>query len=240
VAAADLNADGRPDLAVSGRGQPGITHHFYVLWNGRGGWRAERLDEAWFTAIRFADLNGDRTLDIVPLPWGTSATPTLRLYLGQGRGRFGRSEVRVADNAHDAPSGLAVRDVTGDGRADLVFGNDRSGSQSRLAVMAGTAGGQPAAAKLYPSYHSAQAVEIADLNGDRRNDVVVLHGGWKKLGVYYQQADGALRPEQLVDIPYSTHYNPNAVTVGRIDAGALPDIAIADNGSRGLTLIRQR
>jgi hypothetical protein len=241
VAASDLNSDGRPDLAVSGQTEPGVTYKFYVLWNRRGGWRPQKLDDAWFTAIRFADINADRKLDIVPLPWGSSETPTLRFYLGDGRGRFRRSDVRVADNAHDAPAGLAARDVTSDGRADLVFGNGRNRPRSHLAVMAGTASGRLATAKLYPSYDIPQAVAIADLNGDRRNDVVVLHGGWKKLGLYYQRADGALGPEQLLDIPYSTHYNPNAVTIGRIDSGPRPDIAIADNGyTQGLTILLQR
>jgi hypothetical protein len=241
VAAADLNGDGRPDLAVSGQTEPGVTYQLYLLWNRRRGWRAQKLDEAWFTAIRFADINADGKLDIVPLPWGTSETPTLRFYLADGRGRFQRSDVRVADNAHDAPAGLAARDVTSDGRADLVFGNGRNRPRSHLAVMAGTASGRLAPAKLYPSYDIPQTVAIADLNGDRRNDVVVLHGGWKKLGLYYQRADGALSAEKLLDIPYSTHYNPNAVTVGRIDAGPRPDIAIADNGyTQGLTILLQR
>lgn len=122
---------------------------------------------------------------------------------------------------------------------DIAHGRNRP--SSHLAVMAGTRSGQLAAAKLYPSYDIPEAVAAADLNGDRRNDVVVLHGGWRKLGIYYQQEGGILGPEQLLDLPYSSHYNLDAVTVGRIDSGPRPDIAIADNGyTKGLTVVRQR
>jgi hypothetical protein len=41
----------------------------------------------------------------------------------------------------------------------------------------------------------------------------VLHGGLKKLGVYYQSSGGTLGAEQLTDIPHSSRYDPNGEVV---------------------------
>jgi hypothetical protein len=240
VTAADLNGDRRPDLVVSGRIEQVTAPELYLLMNGRSGWHAQKIDDYWSMAICIGDVNGDGHPDIVPLPPGTTATPSVRLYLGDGRGNFARRDIQVASQPVDAPSALAVGDVTGDGRADLVFVNDANSPRSHLAVMAGGSSGSLAAPTLYPSYDTPDAVAIADLNGDRRNDIAVLHGGFKKLGIYYQGPAGSLGAEQLTDIPYSSRFNPNALAIGNIDAGRHPDIAIADNGyTKGLLVLRQ-
>jgi len=240
VTAADLNGDRRPDLVVSGRIEQTTTPELYLLVNGRSGWHAQKIDDFWSMAICIGDVNGDGHPDIVPLPPGTTATPSVRLYLGDGRGSFVRRDIQVASQPVDAPSALAVGDVTGDHRADLVFVNEINSPRSHLAVMAGGSSGSLAAPTLYPSHDNPDAVAIADLNGDRRNDVAVLHGGFKELGIYYQGLSGTLGAEQLIGIPYSTRYDPNALAIGNLDAGRHPDIAIADNGyTKGLLVLRQ-
>jgi hypothetical protein len=50
----------------------------------------------------------------------------------------------------------------------------------------------------YESYDIPEPIRVADVNGDARQDIVVAHGGWVALGVYLQQADGALMPEQAL------------------------------------------
>ena len=240
LGAADLNRDGRMDLVVTGRVDGSsslpVTE---VLWNRSAGWRAQKIDAAYYLAIRFADINGDGRLDIVPTAYGSSATPSVRLYLNDGHGGFTTRTVQVATQGIDAPDAITAGDVTGDHRADLVFVNGWNSPRSHLAVMAGSASGTLAAATIYPSYDLPNAVAIADLNGDHRNDVVVLHDTFMKVGVYYQAAGGTLGTEQLLDVPHGA-YGPNGVAVGAIDPGSRPDIAIADGGyTKALIVVRQ-
>ena len=240
IAAADVNGDHRPDLVVSGRSdQDSSITGLYVLANRRSGWQVQKVDVGWFSSIRLADINGDGKLDIVPLPPGNVVPPSIRLYFGNGRGGFTRHDLQVGTENTDAPGALVAGDVTGDGRTDLVFDNDANKPWSHLAVMAGTGGGNFAAPTIYPSLDLASAIAVADLNGDHRKDVVVLHG-FKKLGVYYQSRNGTLGAEQLTDLPFDDRYDPNGVAVGRIGADAQPDIAIADDGyTKGLVVVRQ-
>ncbi|MCW2963912.1 MAG: hypothetical protein JWO17_1164 [Actinomycetia bacterium] len=240
IAAADVDGDRRPDLVVSGRSdQDSSIVGLYLLSNRRSGWHLQKLDARWFSSIRLVDITGDGKLDIVPLPPGNVVPPSVRLYLGNGRGGFTQRDLQVGTENTDAPAALVAGDVTGDRRNDLVFVNEANKPWSHLAVMSGGPGGDFAAPKVYPSLDMASAVAVADLNGDHRNDVVVLHG-FKKLGVYYQSKDGTLAAEQLTDLPYSTRYDPNGVAVGKIGPGAHPDVAIADNGyTKGLVVVRQ-
>jgi len=78
--------------------------------------------------VELADLDGDGHLDLVAV---THMDAGLRTWLGDGSGAFrectqgsglpaGRSELRGW--------GIAVEDVTGDGRADIVFGTGRNGA----------------------------------------------------------------------------------------------------------------
>ena len=43
----------------------------------------------------------------------------------------------------------------------------------------------------YPAYHLPSAVDVADVNHDGREDVVVAHDGWRTVSVYTQNARSA-------------------------------------------------
>lgn len=241
IAAADVDGDHRPDLVVSGRSdQNSALTEMDLLVNRQSGWHVQKIDARWFSSIRLVDVSGDGKLDIVPLPPGNVVPPAVRLYFGNGHGGFTPRDLQVGTQNTDAPSALVGGDVTGDRKGDLVYVNSANQPLAHLTVLPGLAGGSFGAAQVYPTLDMPDALMLADINGDRRTDVVVLHGGFKKLGIYFQSSSGTLGAEQLVDIPYSSRYDPNGVTVGKIGAGRRPDIAIADNGyTKGLIVVRQ-
>jgi hypothetical protein len=80
-------------------------------------------------------------------------------------------------------------------------------------------------------------VVLADVDSDGRKDVLVMHSGWLKLGVYRQTAAGDLAAEELYPTPYATQYQPQALAVGDINSDGLPDVVIADTNAGMVKLL---
>jgi hypothetical protein len=75
---------------------------------------------------------------------------------------------------HPFPNAAGVGDVTGDGRNDVVLDGDVSSPGSYLMVMAQNRAGTLDPPVLQPTAERPGAVHVRDLNGDGRQDVVVV------------------------------------------------------------------
>src|SRR5206468_799185 len=174
--------------------------------------------------LEVGDVNNDGLADIVVM----SGQASLRVgVLAQRAG--GGFEAPAYYNIPDVfPGGIAVGDLNGDGANDVVvaYGGNRPSSKIGVYYQNASRTLDPIAAR--DSYDIPEAVEIADVTGDGRKDVIVLHGGWMAMGVYEQLPDGTLRKEELFGIPYATHYNPHGLAVGDINGDGQNDVVIAD------------
>ncbi len=82
----------------------------------------------------------------------------------------------------------------------------------------------------YPAIDFPEAVEIADIDGDGRNDVIVLHGGGS-IGLYLQAADGTLKAEWIYHGTGNNWMGPRALAVGDIDSDGFRDVVTAVLGN---------
>jgi hypothetical protein len=115
IIAADLNRDGKLDLAV-----PNTTGLISVLLgNGDGTFQpaAGYATGGCSVSVAAADFNGDGVLDLVTANYFTE---NLSLLPGNGDGTF---RARIDYPAGNGARGFAVGDFNGDGRLDLAVGN---------------------------------------------------------------------------------------------------------------------
>lgn len=134
-------------------------------------------------------------------------------------------------------SDLDIGNANADDGADIVSVVGGNGAQSCMQVFRSTAHPQGFASPVtYSTYDNPNAVVVADMNLDGRDDVVVLHGGWNAVGVYLQQTDGSLGDEVLYPIPYASFYANGGLAVGDFTGDACPDVAIADYNNGLVTL----
>lgn len=124
---------------------------------------------------------------------------------------------------------MAVGDVTGDGRADVIANVGGNSPDSRVHVL-GQSSGQLAAPVTYPVYDlpAPGPMALADIDGDGRLDLVIPHVGFGRLGVMLQRSDGRLGADQLFGIPDASNYDVRGLAVGDVNGDGRPDVVIAN------------
>lgn len=121
VEAADLNGDGRLDLAVA---QFGYLEGQVCWLENQGGWRfAEHtlLDLAGPIHAPVLDVNGDGKPDIVSLV--SQDWEEIWAFENQGGGRFTNRVLWGSTNTDYGSSGIAIADIDRDGLPDIAYAN---------------------------------------------------------------------------------------------------------------------
>ncbi len=173
------------------------------------------------------DLDGDGKPDLAVANYGSNTVSVFRNNSTSGSISFA---ARV-DFATDGPTDVAIGDVNGDGKPDLVvasFGFNTAVSVLKNTSIIGNisfAGKVYFAAGKYPS-----SVSIGDMDGDGKPDLVVANDATNMVSVYRNTGNnGTISFAAKVD--FATGYYPLSVSIGDLDDDGKPDLAIANTGS---------
>ena len=191
ITAADVNEDGKPDLLVGVAMQlcypdsctyiGGVSK---MLGNGDGTFQPAvtyRSGGIGAVSIAMADVNGDGHLDLIvgnaTCCTFSSSYGGVAVRLGNGNGTF-KQPVIYGSRAGGHGSSVAVADVNGDGKPDIVSTQQCAAyscfNQGVVEVRLGNGDGTFQAATTYGSGgYLTSSVAIADLNGDKAQDLVV-------------------------------------------------------------------
>jgi len=139
--------------------------------------------------------------------------------LGNGDGTF--QPAVTYSLGSQSPSGIAIADLNGDGKPDLVAGIYYPGA---VAVLLGNGDGtfQPAVTYSSGGYESAD-VAVADLNHDGKPDLIVANYSGE-LGVLLGNGDGTFQPV----VTYAGGSGPWSVAVADVNGDGNPDLLVAN------------
>jgi hypothetical protein len=183
LATADFNQDGHNDVAVANLGPDAFVGGVDVmLGDGKG-----RLGDPIRTPlgaqtgayqVAAGDFNGDGKADLAALTGTTGGYGPIVILLGRGDGSFDTGPSSLAAGEGN----IAVADLTGDGKADIVFVFTRS---AQLKLFKGKGDGSFAAPIVLDRDFGAYDIELGDVNGDGRPDIVGAAGGpiWSMLNL---------------------------------------------------------
>ena len=186
-----MNGDGKPDLVVASscasssncaNGSVGV-----LLGNGNGTFQAAvSYSSGGYEAqsVAVADVNGDRKLDLLVANTicapNDCATGSVGVLLGNGDGTF--QPAVTYDSGGFSAESVAVTDVNGDGKPDLLVANTcvSDGAfdcvNGSVGVLLGNGDGTFQAAVSYGSDGTgAASVAVRDVNGDGKPDVFVAN-----------------------------------------------------------------
>jgi len=243
VAVADVNGDGKPDIVVANSCTDCnnyIAGVGVLLGNGDGTFQAAVVYQSGgylANSIAVADLNGDGKPDIVVgnLCYGYSLhceDGPAAVLLGNGDGTF---QPAVPYYCYESPQSIAVADVNGDGKLDLVVGTsaiENIVTLGEIDVFLGNGDGTFQQAVTYDSGQGAWGVAVADLNGDGKLDIVSaeVQGG---IGVLLGNGDGTFQQPVI----YESGYAVGTVAVADLNGDGKPDVVSAEgNGGIGILL----
>lgn len=183
---ADLDGDGKPDLIVADTYNNSISIFRNISTNGTlaASSFAPRVDLAATSGtyspfvVAVADVDGDGKLDIIATEYGDNLVSVYRNNCTPGNISSNSFATRVDFATGAGCQGVAVMDLDGDGRPDIVTANASDGTVSilRNTSVAGSLTTNSFAPKVdIATGAGCQRVAVGDLNSDGKPDIVAAN-----------------------------------------------------------------
>jgi hypothetical protein len=130
-----------------------------------------------------------------------------------------------------AAAAVAVGDLTGDAKPDLVSANPRTHTVS---VLINKSNGSFRAKREFGTGRGPGSVAIGDLNADGSRDVATANEDANTVSVLLNNGDGSLRPKR----DYATGRGTRSVAIADVNGDDKPDLVTAKNGdANGISVL---
>jgi hypothetical protein len=169
--------------------------------------------------VAVGQLTNDQRADVLLL-----SQVGVKMYTGTNNGLVGGPSLLGATSVADARIG----DIDGDGDGDIVYvvASQGSAPMGQLGVILGDNSGTFPAPQITTLLDLGGAIELADLDSDGRQDVIVVRtGAQRALLVYRGRSDGML--ELPVALPLPGVFGRISAR-GSFNGDTVPDIVVSD------------
>ncbi|MGN7830724.1 FG-GAP-like repeat-containing protein [Pseudoxanthomonas sp. 22568] len=220
-------------VAYYGNGLGGISRQVFQT----------RPDGVSWARLRAKDMNSDGYPDLVS-GWTGRLEDRYRggfeIALHNRMSGFGAVNRTLAAQPISWGPQYAVGDFDSDGKKDVITSYEANTPDAAYAQFRQEVNGAFSEVGSWSAYDVPSDLLGADMNGDGRDDLVVLHGGWSSIGYFQQTSAGRLD----VEVKYYTVQtgNPNwpALAIGDLNSDGCKDIAMADRNYGLVVLAGQK
>ena len=248
-AVGDLNSDNLPDIVTAGTGTGG-SGTLSFLFQGSGGML---MTEVTYTGvsvysngpasaahgeIHVGDMNSDGKNDVV-LQSGLTEIAVIRQ---TAAGVFSATPDLYTVQTSYWPyfKSFALGDLNGDGRTDIAVADPGNGGMLNLFIR-NNAGSFDRTIMQGGALDVQDEVDIADMDGDGLNDLIILSFG-DRIQIYYQAVDHSFMGPLMYWLPTQGSggtFVHQALTTGDVNNDNLPDI-VASWSTEGVFVLPRK
>ena len=248
VAVGDLDEDGKSDLVVVNQGSSTVSVYRNTSISGNigAGSFATKVDFTTGTqpySVAIGDVDGDGKPDLVLVNVISSSVSVFRNTSTSGSIDIGSFAARVDFTTGAITYSVAIGDLDGDGKPELVVANGNSSSVSvfRNTSTSGSITVNSFATKVdFSTPTGPRSVAIGDLDGDGKLDLAVANFNSNSVSIFRNTSvSGSITGNSFApNIDFSTGQAPISVVIGDLDGDGRPDLVVANARSYGVSVFR--
>ena len=244
VAIGDLNGDKKPDFALANNLSSNVSVYLNTTATGVAT-PVLSANEADFTtgitpySVAIGDINGNGMPDLAVANTGNNYVSILLNMTTPGSDVFSFS-THTDFLTGSAPRSVALSDLNGDGKPDMVVANSSSITVS-IYINTTTPGATTPTFTTNTDFTTGitpYSVSISDLNGDGKQDLVVANYSSTSVSVFFNTTiSGASVPTFTAKNDFTVGSNPYSVATGDLNGDGKPDLVVANGGSNSISVL---